>query len=161
MHNRRLLAIALVAGLSAVPVGPVGAQNLDSCTGGSCALRIEYRALGDRLIRPDGSVAAVAITPRSLSRTVGNAPAATPFVEAFAKATQRSQRWSLLGALATVGWISAERNGLSSWDSGHRAALIAGSLAVGVVSGAIAGRYTRESFVLRQLAVDAYNAAQP
>lgn len=152
---RAVLAASVVLALAAPRAD---AQMAPGCTGDSCALRIEYRVLGDRLVGPGGTVVARSITPRSLRRAVTGNAAAEQLAEQFDATTRKARRWSLVSTLAAVGWIVAGQNGLSDWDSGHRTAVIASSVAVGTVAGMFSGRWNREAFARRQQAVDAFNA---
>lgn len=158
MHHRRFVT-ALAVAFFAVSA-PLAAQSAAECAGEACALRIEYRPFGDRIVRADGSIAARSLTTAALRNAVSGVSAAEAFAEAHRVALRKSTQWGLLSTAATVGFFIAANNGLYRWDSGHRIATLGGTIAATMVSSIYSSRYGREVLGRRQQAIDAYNAAR-
>lgn len=152
------MRVLLVAALLSVSALPVAAQEA-TCVA-SCALRIENRIFGDRLIGADGQQIGRMATAVSVQSAVRGVPLAETWAGIHARADRRARVWGLVTSVSTLTLLIAESNGMSGWDKSDQTGMIWGTAVTGMVFGSLAQRQNRISLHARGAALAVFNAAQ-
>jgi hypothetical protein len=152
------MRILLVAALLSVSAIPAVAQ--DATCVPSCALRIENRILGDRLIGPDGRPIGRMANAVSVQSAVRGVPLAETWAGIHVRADRRARIWGFVASVSTLALLVSESNGLSGWDKSDQTGMIWGTAVTGMVFGGLSQRQNRVSLHARGAALAVYNAAQ-